>query len=101
MDAQEFFPARWRAPGREQTIPTHPLLWKILGVEVAPDDGRVGALRRAMLEGDSAADALVVWMHDNAAARAMFETALERGIDRATDAPSVLREFFAEIERVP
>lgn len=61
---------------------------------------RIGA---ALDRSDPAADALVDWM---AAAgmgpsRALFEQALEHGIDSLPEAPAPLRDFFAQVDRRP
>lgn len=57
---------------------------------------------QSQLRGDPAADALTAWMRDaGAEGRALFERALTRGIAAIADAPTPLRTFFSEIDRVP
>ena len=68
-----------------------------------PDRALVDVYRRAHFQGDPAADALVAWMHGFGLreGRALFERALERGLDGVPNPPAPLRAFFEEIEVVP
>ncbi|PWR17567.1 oxygenase MpaB family protein [Zavarzinia compransoris] len=57
----------------------------------------------AMTAGDPPADALIAWMVGlgMGPARALFERALDQGIDAVPDAPEPLRRFFAAAEAPP
>lgn len=61
---------------------------------------RIGA---AMTRGDPLADDLVGWMMEAGmgTARALFERALDQGIEAIPDAPAALRRFFAAAECLP
>ncbi|MCC2655655.1 MAG: lcp 1 [Panacagrimonas sp.] len=58
---------------------------------------------RDFMRGDEPVDRLVEWMAATGMreTRALFEQALERGIDAVGDAPAPLREFFSGIDALP
>jgi hypothetical protein len=60
-------------------------------------------LGRALLRGDAQMDALVAWMANEGIGkgRALFEQALERGIQSIPDAPNPLKQFFAIYDTPP
>ncbi|HEY4124504.1 MAG TPA: oxygenase MpaB family protein [Rhizomicrobium sp.] len=60
-------------------------------------------LGQALLRGDEPMDRLVAWMAGGGIGqgRALFEQALEHGIETLPDAPAPLREFFARYDRAP
>lgn len=60
-------------------------------------------LGQALVRGDEPMDRLVAWMMTGSIGegRALFEKALERGIETIPDAPAPLREFFARYDRAP
>ena len=102
---QEALPA---VPGRvrpfEKTQQPTPLLLKtLLGRDLAPSrdefDGVVGAL----WVGDPEMDALVDWMMEYGArdARAMFDTAINKGLAAVKDCPEPLRAFIRKVEKRP
>ncbi|MCK0155137.1 DUF2236 domain-containing protein [Alcanivorax sp. S6407] len=103
--AQQALPA---VPGRvrpfEKTQQPTPLLLKtLLGRDLAPSreefDGVVGAL----WVGDPEMDALVDWMMEYGArdARAMFETAINKGLAAVKECPEPLRAFIRKVEKRP
>jgi len=69
--------------------------------EPTPEEWR--RIGEALDRSDPAADALVAWMAaaGMGPARALFEQALEHGIDSVPDAPAPLRDFFAHVDRRP
>lgn len=96
-----FIPSRHRANPEMQRMlgllhrlmpgvrPPSPALWERMG--------------RDFMRGDEPIDQLVEWMAANGPreTRALFEQALERGIDSMPDAPEPLRAFFAIIDTPP
>lgn len=103
------------APGIDVRIPSRhgtdtartrriarPIRWTVRGdPEPTPEEWR--ALGEALLQGDPPMDRLLDWMQDYGMrpARALFQAAVERGIDELPDAPGPLREFFEQVERRP
>lgn len=54
-------------------------------------------------EGDYTSDQLALWMRQqpNNQGRKLFEQALENGIDSVTDAPDIMKAFFAQVDAIP
>lgn len=71
--------------------------------EVEPDEKRWQAMGEAFMQGDPPMDRLAEWMFTQGmkSSRALFEQALERGIDALPEAPAPLRAFFELYERLP
>lgn len=71
------------------------------GADPTPDEWET--LGRALTRGDPDMDRLLDWMTVTGmrAGRALFETALEQGVDAIPDAPEPLRDFFAIYGRQP
>ena len=78
------------------------LRWLTRG-DPEPDADQWQAMGAALLEGDPPMDRLVAWMTDYGMAegRALFQQALDHGIDGVAGAPAPLREFFAGVESRP
>ena len=90
-------PAR-HGRGLEQAKKIGRLLRMIAGgANADPTPEEWQRLGHALTRGDPDMDRVVDWMVQTGMrkARAMFETALERGIEAVPDAPAPLREFFA------
>jgi hypothetical protein len=87
--------------GKQMRVP----IWMrlALGRDPSPSPQEWNDMIAALMEGDPAMDRCVEWMfaHGAREGRQLFMQALEKGIDAVPDAPAPLREFFAEIERVP
>ncbi|WP_101676361.1 oxygenase MpaB family protein [Alloalcanivorax mobilis] len=79
--------------------------WKrrLLGRPLAPSRQEYHAVVGALSEGDREMDALVAWMYDYGLgeARALFEQALNNGLDSLEAPPEPLRRFFAGVEQAP
>ncbi|MEV6101167.1 oxygenase MpaB family protein [Nocardia sp. NPDC051981] len=71
--------------------------------DIRPTPEQQAAYRKFTKMGDPLADAVVEMFRrlPTGQGRAMFETALERGIDAVPDAPAELKAFFAHIDSVP
>jgi hypothetical protein len=96
-------PTRWHEPGTGVLMRLPTRLMAALGAQLRDDDPRGAALAQALLLGDPLADAVADWMKTAPAenGRALFERALEHGIDAAPQAPSVLVALFKQLEAVP
>lgn len=93
-----------RALHYQNRPPKVPLWMRLaLGRDPSPSAVEWQAMTAALMEGDPAMDRCVEWMfaHGPREARALFDRALAQGIAAVPEAPAPLREFFAEIERVP
>ncbi|MBC7171516.1 MAG: DUF2236 domain-containing protein [Polyangiaceae bacterium] len=75
----------------------------LLGRDISPTRAEFDAVLDGLWDGDSEMDALVEWMFSFGfrPARALFDRAIEVGIDNVPDAPEALRRFFAVVEREP
>lgn len=75
----------------------------VFGRPLPPTDEEWRAIEAGVQRGDPAMDAVVDWIFSVGArqGRALFDQALEQGIDTLEDPPVVLREFFATIETPP
>lgn len=73
------------------------------GRDPAPTEAEWSAVVDGLWDGDPVMDALLEWMNAYGAqeGRALFERALERGVDSIPNAPEPLRVFFAAIEKDP
>jgi ER-bound oxygenase mpaB/B'/Rubber oxygenase, catalytic domain len=94
-----------RVPTRVRS-PFDPEPWAQSAERLAPmlerDDRRIEALAAAHLESDPLADDVVSWMRSAGPdARALFERAVEHGIETVPDAPEALRALLADVEQVP
>ncbi|GAB2564024.1 oxygenase MpaB family protein [Nocardia heshunensis] len=71
--------------------------------DIRPTPEQQAAYRRFTTMGDPLADAVVEMFRrlPTGTGRAMFETALENGIDAVPDAPAELKAFFAHVDSVP
>ncbi|MVU75713.1 DUF2236 domain-containing protein [Nocardia sp. ET3-3] len=71
--------------------------------DIRPTAEQQAAYRKFTKMGDPLADAVVTMFGrlPVGQGRAMFETALENGIDAVPDAPAELKAFFAQIDSVP
>ncbi len=90
------------APGLPRSL-QHWLSRALVGGPLRWDPDLRAQMVDALWEPDQPAAALVDWMFafGPKEAKAMFECALERGIDAVPDAPAELRAFFAVIDRRP
>ncbi|RUP31244.1 MAG: DUF2236 domain-containing protein [Mycolicibacterium sp.] len=79
------------------------LLPKFLAEDLRPTRAQVEGFAKYGVTGDPLADAVVAAMKGPGGKelRGQFEQALAHGIDTVSDAPPVLREFFAAVEEVP
>ena len=95
-------PERARPYAKTQA-PTPYLLRRFLGRPLAPSEAEYQAVTEALWHGDPAMDTLVDWMYDHGTreGRALFEQALEQGIDAVPAAPEPLRSFFERVDRRP
>ncbi len=105
---QSFAPAEPAIPLRhgrklEQARKIGRLLRLVTGAGAEPTPDQWRALGLSLTRGDAEMDTLIDWMaaNDLRACRAMFETALERGIEAVADAPQPLRVFFATLDQRP
>ncbi|MGW4242102.1 oxygenase MpaB family protein [Nocardia sp. NPDC004722] len=71
--------------------------------DIRPTTEQQAAYRKFTKMGDPLADAVVEMFRQlpTGTGRAMFETALERGIDAVPDAPAELKALFAQVDSVP
>ncbi|HTO42285.1 MAG TPA: oxygenase MpaB family protein [Rhizomicrobium sp.] len=78
-------------------------LGKVLLRNSDPTEAEWTMLGRALLRGDAEMDDLVSWMASGGLGegRALFDQALEHGIDSLADAPAPLRAFFARYDVPP
>ena len=85
-------PERARPYAKTQA-PTPYLLRRFLGRPLAPSEAEYQAATEGLWHGDPAMDSLVDWMYDHGTreGRALFEQALEQGIDAVPAAPEPLR----------
>lgn len=69
----------------------------------SPSESEWQRIGKAMTRGDALADDLVDWMTGAGMgpARALFERALDQGIEQVPEAPPPLRRFFAAAESLP
>lgn len=97
-----FIPSRHRE-NREQVRGLLGALYWLMPREAEPSPERWREIGEALLHGDEPMDQLVEWMFARGMkpTRALFEQAVERGIDSLPDAPAPLREFFALVESRP
>lgn len=93
-------PHRFR-DARKEDAWTKRFEWLVSGWR--PDDAMLDQYRAAHFKGDPAADALVDWMQQSGmrASMALFEQALDHGIDSVAHPPEPLRRFFDEVDLVP
>ncbi len=104
MQSSTSRPAPRRVRPFEKATIDKPLWMRmLLGRDPSPSRQEYDALVSALWDGDKQMDAVLDWMYsdDMAKARRQFEKALELGIETVADAPPALRQFFAEIDRVP
>lgn len=93
---------RWRDPFAPEP-------WARRAAWVAPDVTRdediLRRLQAALHEGDPLADAVARFLTEDkahaATRRAMFERAVDHGIDEVPDAPAPLRALFAHVDAAP
>ena len=95
-------PSRWRVP-KTSKDPSLNLLLKLVG---KPKDGGHAIetrLKKALMEGDPLADAVVLWMHSLPAGegRKLFEQALESGIQSIQNRPQPLVDLFNQLDDRP
>ncbi|XID75071.1 oxygenase MpaB family protein [Alkanindiges sp. WGS2144] len=78
-------------------------LARLTGKEIIPSQARHQELIDGLWQGDPLMDQVVEWLceKDSKQRKAMFEQALQQGIDHLTDAPPVLVELFALIDQQP
>ncbi|MBX3250055.1 MAG: DUF2236 domain-containing protein [Myxococcales bacterium] len=95
-------PERFR-PRRRRTRELLILEKVFLGRRGVPDDAQLRRFGELMMEGDAEADALARWFErvGFAEGRRALDRALDEGLVALDDAPTELREFFAQVERVP
>ncbi|HEX5678773.1 MAG TPA: oxygenase MpaB family protein [Alcanivorax sp.] len=95
-------PERARPYAKTQA-PTPLLLRRFLGRPLAPSEAEYLAVTEGLWHGDPAMDTLVDWIYDHGTreGRALFEQALEQGIDAVPAAPEPLRRFFDSVDRRP
>ncbi|WP_006244353.1 oxygenase MpaB family protein [Mycolicibacterium tusciae] len=108
MFAQRVLPSHPRrfmeAPQRNRRL-GRPL--KVLTRTTRPDDQLVELIGQRLMKRDEVGAALVRAMRitdsddPDRATMGQFKTALEYGADAVPDCPRALRDFFAEVERVP
>lgn len=97
-------PAPRRARPFEKTHTKTPLwqrLW--LGREISPTREEHAAMVDELWNGDAEMDRLLDWLytHEPKQGRALFNRALEHGIDSVPDAPEPLQRFFRLVEQRP
>ncbi len=95
-------PSRWRIP-KTSKDPSLNLLLKLVG---KPKDGGQAIetrLKKALMEGDPLADAVVLWMHTLPAGegRKLFEQTLESGIQSIKNPPQPLVDLFRQLDERP
>lgn len=96
-----FIPSRHRAsPDMQRMLG---LLHRLMPAVRPPTPELWDRMGRDFMRGDEPIDRLVGWMaaHGMRETRALFEQALERGIESVANAPAPLREFFALIDTPP
>lgn len=96
-----FVPSRHRAsPDMQRMLG---LLHRLMPGVRPPSSELWDRMGRDFMRGDGPIDRLVEWMAASGMreTRALFEQALEGGIDAVADAPAPLRAFFEEIEAPP
>ena len=96
-----FIPSRHRANPEMQRMLG--LLHRLMPGLDPPGPGLWQRMGEDFMRGDEPVDRLVEWMFANGmrGSRALFDAALERGIESVIDAPPALREFFALIDARP
>lgn len=79
-----------------------PVRWMLRG-DPEPGPQRWDALGRALMAGDPPMDRLVDWLYQYGTreGRALFQRAVDHGIDAVPDAPAPLRAFFEHVEPRP
>jgi hypothetical protein len=97
-------PAPRRARPFDKTRTRTPLwqrLW--LGRELSPTRDEHAAMVDELWNGDAEMDRLLDWLyaHEPKQGRALFNRALEHGIDSVPDAPEPLQRFFRLVEQRP
>lgn len=99
--ASGFIPSRHRASPEMQRILG--LLHRLMPALEAPSPDLWQRMGEHFMRGDVPMDRLIEWMFANGMreSRALFDRALEQGIDTVSDAPPPLREFFDRIETRP
>ena len=87
---------------RSRAIARRLLPW-IRSNAVEPSDRQWSAIGQSLVRGDGPMDRVVDWMMSRglAAAKPLFDEAVENGIDRVDGAPAPLREFFAHVDASP
>jgi len=92
-----------RHPDRPNPVPAAVRLFAVLLGLRPPTAEQWRELGEQLTVGDPAMDRLVEWMCATGLeqTRPLFDRACAEGIDSVPDAPAPLREFFAEVERVP
>ncbi|MGH8516499.1 MAG: oxygenase MpaB family protein, partial [Panacagrimonas sp.] len=96
-----FVPTRHRANPEMQKMLG--LLHRLMPGVRPPSSELWNRMGRDFMRGDEPADRLIEWMAASGMreTRALFEQALEHGIDAVPDAPAPLRAFFAEVDTLP
>ena len=96
-----FVPSRHRASPDVQRMLG--LLHRFMPGVRPPSSELWDRMGRDFMRGDEPIDRLVEWMAATGMreTRALFEQALERGIDAVPNAPAPLRAFFAQIDATP
>lgn len=97
-------PAPARVRPFEKTQASTPLWMRLLlGRELAPTRAEYERTVDALWDGDTAMDALVDWMYafGPRESRALFEQALNHGIDTVENCPAPLQAFFATLDHPP
>jgi hypothetical protein len=71
--------------------------------EFQPYEGLLGRWADAEWEGDYTGDTLASWMKStpNNEGRALFNLALENGIDSIENAPPIMKDFFEQVDATP
>lgn len=95
-------PTRWRASadglGEGPGLMDAPLARLF---PVSPRDPRIARFRDALRVGDPDADALAAWVQREPGARALFERAVQHGIDAVARPPERLASYFRSVEHTP
>ena len=102
INASAITPSRWRSP-KSSKDPSLNLLVKLVG---KPKDGGQAIevrLKKALMQGDPLADAVVLWMHTlhGGEGRKLFEQALEYGIQSVDKPPKPLVDLFKQLDERP
>ncbi len=100
------FPANGIPPFIYSLLPPQMPVWlmeKVLGGPVRMDHDLWEEMVQGLSEGDEPMDRVVDWLFrfGPRQAKAMFDQALDHGIETVPDAPQELRDFFALIDRQP